>query len=134
MFLLSSLIVILLDQLSKIWAMYQGWSVVNRGVSFGWLQHLSPGLLNLGLIGLVIFLAANYRRSWQAHPWWSGVFWGGVVANLLDRVLLGGVVDWLSLPFLKFQNNLADCAIVLGLLGLVLQQLRHWKKHHAAAV
>ena len=51
-------------------------------------------------------------------------YWGlvliGAFSNLLDRLYLGGVADYLSLPFIPSLFNLADAFIFTGALLLAL--------------
>ncbi len=48
-----------------------------------------------------------------------GMFSGGVVGNLADRILYGHVIDFIDvhLPFIDYRwpaFNIADCGIVMG--------------------
>ena len=52
---------------------------------------------------------------------------GGALGNLVDRILFGGVVDFLHLHYGSFSwyvFNLADCAIVAGVGALLYDSLR----------
>jgi signal peptidase II len=49
----------------------------------------------------------------------SGLLVGGALGNLADRVRIGAVIDWVDLPLWP-TFNLADAAIVAGVLCLVL--------------
>lgn len=119
MFILSLLSVVVLDQLSK--AAAQQWLdvVFNPGISFNWLV----GVPQMGLMVLVGVMALGigwylWRRR-QAYPLWAGLFVGGMLSNGLDRLLLGGVRDWFTIPGTQIMNNFADVAISIGMIGIV---------------
>ena len=89
--------------------------VENRGAAFGVLP--GQGFL-LSLLGLVILagLIIYYARLKFVSPWLIasvGLIAGGSVGNLIDRVRLGHVVDFIAIgPWPKF--NVADSAITVG--------------------
>lgn len=110
--------VFFLDQFSKILAAAIDIPIyVNEGVSFGWRP--AGEWLTMGLALFVGFLAVTTYRYWRRAPLITGLFLGGVLANLLDRVLYGGIRDWLLIPFVGLYNNLADWAIAMAVLLLV---------------
>ena len=132
------------DQLSKQWARARlapdraGITIVegyfdlryseNDGAAFGFLRGV-PGARYLFFpVGIVALVAvARYLR--KARPEQRrvavelGVLAGGVVGNLADRVLFGRVTDfilWHAHSHAWPLFNLADAALVLGVLGLWL--------------
>ncbi len=56
--------------------------------------------------------------------WIPGLVVGGALSNASDRLLLGSVRDFLTIGHLAV--NLADLAVLAGLLGFTLTQLSHW--------
>jgi len=111
--------VILIDQVSKWLASREGVVSLNTGVSFGWFQNLPIPLL-IAVLGLVlgggVWLAKNHFKD---QPLALGLLIGGGLSNLLDRLLLGGVRDWLAIPGTRLYNNLADYAIGLAVVLLL---------------
>jgi signal peptidase II len=97
----------------------------NRGAAFG----LFP---NLGVLVTVTSLAVLLGLVWQftrePHPpWWrvvaTGAIAGGALGNLIDRVRLGYVVDFIAVG--RWPNfNVADSAITIGALLLCWGWLR----------
>ena len=139
--------VIALDQLSKAWvlgpldlvargqvAVLPPWLnltyVANTGVSF----HLFAGG-DVSRWGLSVFsvLVAG-ALAWWAHAADKavqaaglGLIIGGALGNAVDRVRLGHVTDFVDvsggLPFFPWVFNVADSAITVGVIVLVLEGL-----------
>jgi signal peptidase II len=65
---------------------------------------------------LTIYFAFNARRPGIWLP--VGAVMGGALGNLADRAREGSVIDYVD-PVLWPAFNLADAAIVLGILGLL---------------
>ncbi len=132
----AALVVILLDQLTKalvrtfidtgdIWPS-SGWPVrlnhvTNSGAAFGILQDQTVFLIVTALIGLVaIYL--YYRFPPFEHPVASlavGMMLGGAAGNLVDRVRLGEVTDFISFPHYP-SFNVADSSITIGIAVLII--------------
>lgn len=92
----------------------------NDGVAFG----LAGGggiliilLASVALIALGFFIASApaSNLTWVS----GGLILGGAVGNLIDRVRLGHVTDFILLPGWP-AFNLADCAITVGVVLLAI--------------
>jgi signal peptidase II len=96
----------------------------NRGIAFGSLTKLPPGVLYVGISVLVAVLAVAVLRGWpKESPTAGGLLLGGAVGNLGNRLLEGHVTDFVAVPnFSVF--NLADVAITFGIVLLLLKNLR----------
>jgi signal peptidase II len=103
----------------------------NRGISYGLFpQHNEFGrwaLVVLSLAAAVLFsiwmLSARSRIVVAA----LALLIGGALGNALDRMLYGAVVDFVSLHALGWRwyvFNLADAAIVAGVIGLLYDAVR----------
>jgi len=93
-------------------------NVRNSGVAFGFLS--GAGTAVAVLTALALALLVGYFATRAATPWlWlpAGMLLGGALGNLIDRVGDGEVTDFID-PYAWPAFNLADTAIVLGLLGL----------------
>ena len=93
--------------------------VRNEGVAFGALSGGGPLLVTviaLALAGLVAYFMTNSNMPLLWLP--VGLILGGALGNLADRAREGAVVDFID-PIAWPAFNLADAAIVLGVLGLV---------------
>lgn len=102
----------------------------NQGVNFGLMAGNGDltrwALIVLALVISVavwIWVARKERHSalMQAS---AGILIGGALGNVIDRFVYGAVADFLnmSLPFWNnpFSFNVADIAIFVGAVGLVL--------------
>jgi signal peptidase II len=91
----------------------------NRGVAFGALEGkggVVGVLIALALVALVVWFALNATRAWLWLP--VGLLLGGALGNLIDRAREGAVTDFIDPTFWP-AFNLADSAIVIGVLGLL---------------
>lgn len=113
------LIALVLDQVTKHIASFAGIVQINHGVSFGLLS--GPWLTVLLLIFFVAFFEWSCSRWHKLYPIASGILLGGAMSNIVDRIVLNGVRDFLPIPFLNIQNNLADWFIVLAFVWILLK-------------
>jgi signal peptidase II len=118
-----TLAVVGVDQLTKLWAAQHGWSSLNPGISFGWLSQVSGSWLTVILVLVGLGMTRLVWRMSRSPQVARGLLLGGVISNLIDRILLGGVRDWLPVPILGVRNNLADYAIAVGVIWLVSHYL-----------
>jgi signal peptidase II len=93
--------------------------VSNTGVSFGMGQGQSDAfsVLSLAIIAVLLW----YRRKAPAGATWLnvalGLQVGGALGNLVDRVTIGHVTDFLDFQFWPV-FNVADSSIFVGVLLL----------------
>jgi signal peptidase II len=92
----------------------------NSGVAFSLLSGSAVTVTVLALIVLVVLICYFARHSSQTLLWLpTGMIAGGALGNLIDRLRIGAVTD-----FIKFPDwpafNVADTAITLGVVALVL--------------
>jgi signal peptidase II len=141
-FLVFSLALVLtgfLDQLAKslaathlapgvpvrLWGFIQLSLTHNAGSAFGLFQG---GWVPIGatIVVCVVVLGYAWRGGLRRAPRRSiplGLIVGGAVGNLLDRVRLGAVVDFIDLQVWPV-FNVADIAITVGILILALEVFR----------
>ena len=136
--------VAVIDQLVKLWII--GWlaeppgfvevlpffnlvMVWNRGVSFGLLgdadlaPYLMAGIAGMVVIGLVIWLARVAQRLLAAS---IGLIIGGALGNIVDRLRLGAVADFVDLHAGGYHwpaFNVADAAITVGVAVMLIDSL-----------
>ena len=97
--------------------------VQNSGIAFGLFPRATGIVIALTAI-VVLWMVAFFARSGGRHPVLPvglGLVIGGSLSNLVDRVRLGHVTDFLDVSVWP-AFNLADCFIVVGV-GLLLAAL-----------
>lgn len=137
--------VIVLDQLSKWWALSAlqpagvphpvvpgllNWTLAfNRGAAFsflasseGWQRWFFVLLAVVISAVLVVWLARTARRDWRtALP--LGLIVGGALGNLIDRLHAAQVTDFIQVYYREWSYpvfNLADCGITVGAVLLIV--------------
>ena len=93
--------------------------VRNSGVAFGALAGggaLVWVLTTVAVVGLVGYFAVHSDRPWLGLP--VGAIAGGALGNLADRARDGSVIDFID-PVAWPAFNIADIAVVVGILGFV---------------
>jgi len=94
--------------------------VQNTGIAFGLFAGATP-LVILATGGVVAWMLVFFGRSGARHPILPaalGLLVGGSLSNLVDRVRVGHVVDFVEVPHWP-AFNLADSVIVVGVAVLV---------------
>ena len=92
----------------------------NTGVAFSFLAGtgaLVYAVTAAALVALVSFLLSRPERRLLWLP--TGMLVGGAIGNLIDRLALGSVIDFIKLPDWP-AFNLADSSITIGLIILVV--------------
>jgi signal peptidase II len=133
-FALTALLVAAADQLTKtLWirsypegqpifeaGFFRIVHISNTGAAFGLFQNQSFVLTIVALIGIVAILFYTfyvYRRFPYLESWLSrvalGLILGGTVGNLIDRLRLGHVTDFIDVGIWP-SFNIADPALVVG--------------------
>jgi signal peptidase II len=113
----------------------------NKGAAFSFLAD-QPGwqrwFFTAVSIGVSIMLIVWIQRLPRGAVWLPialALILGGAIGNLIDRVIYGHVVDFISVHwnnryFPAF--NIADSAITLGAIMMVLDVIREIKEERAA--
>ena len=99
--------------------------VENRGVAFGMFKDMR--WIFVALTALLIFAIAFYmfkkRPDGKLFYILAGLIIGGGIGNLIDRILYGYVIDYLSLSFFPPVCNFADYCITGGVIVLAVYML-----------
>lgn len=97
----------------------------NRGVAFGMFQDGTVFFAIATGVVIILFsflLIKNYKKS-KLFSTAAALIIGGGVANLIERVFLGYVVDYLQLSFFPPVCNFADYCITAGTVCLIVYLL-----------
>jgi signal peptidase II len=106
--------------------------VRNDGVAFGALAGggtIVALVVAAALGALVAYFAFNAHRPLVWLP--TGLLLGGAVGNVIDRIRLDAVTDFLKLPAWP-AFNLADMAITVGVVLLLIVLERGERARHGA--
>jgi signal peptidase II len=148
--LFSAFLVIVLDQAAKLWLLFVyelGTKgpvrlapfldlvlIWNTGISYGWFQQDGPlgqwALLALKAIAVALLWIWLARAGSRLTAIALGLVIGGAIGNAIDRLAYGAVADFVlfhittaSFSFSWYVFNLADAAIVAGVVGLLYESL-----------
>lgn len=127
-----TLAIIAVDQLTKVAAGHlaaghTSGAIVplrNREFTLGIAAPPERITLIICAVGIVVFGAHVVRATmrYRFDPALAALVLGGAMSNLIDRLVGGSVRDFLATPWVVF--NLADVAVVVGLVGYLLARLR----------
>jgi signal peptidase II len=142
-FAVLAVLVVLADQLTKAWlvsvlAPGQSMQVIgdvvrlvhsqNTGGLFGFLRGQAAPFAALSLVVMALIVAYHARSPRSGYLTLTlGLLLGGAIGNLVDRVRLGYVVDFVDagIGTLRWYTfNVADACISLAILLLIAAALR----------
>ena len=142
-FYITVILVAIIDQISKYTALYNLNDVVNLscfmnfvlvknfGISFGILNFGIPLLvtrvfLTILVLSIVIFILKTQQKNIA-----TALIIGGAFGNLIDRIFLGYVIDFIDLFIGSYHwpvFNIADSAICIGSVMYVFNNKKYSKK------
>lgn len=158
-----TLIILVLDQVTK-WAivtymeLYETRSVIgeffyiashrNRGAAFGILQDQRWFFIVVTLIVVAVLIVYLYKMSKEKQHLLCialSFLLAGALGNFIDRVRTGEVVDFLlfrfqfnffgkAIDYYFATFNVADTAITLGVIVVMLDLLLQWRKEKRKGV
>lgn len=118
-FFLVAALVIVLDQLTKFIADRFFYTVHNTGAAFGLFQNMTLILIVISIIVIGIILYYYKSLTKASLTVYTGLILGGTISNLIDRIFLGYVIDFINFRIWP-AFNLADLAITIGVIGLII--------------
>lgn len=144
-----ALVVLVLDQITKLWAaaslplwtsktvipgFFNLVHVLNKGAAFGFLSDLDATwrpYFFLGVTALAVVLILHLLRTVPREDTVLftalGLILGGALGNLVDRIRLGEVIDFLDFYIGQYHwpaFNVADIAISIGSVLLLVSVYR----------
>ncbi len=135
-FSLTALLVVAADQLSKLWirsnlasgeslpetGLFRLTRIHNTGAAFGIFQGQSLPLTIVAIVGIIVILlfALYFSRRFlfldnRLSKLALGLVLGGTIGNLIDRLRLGYITDFIDIGIWP-AFNLADSSIVVGVI------------------
>ncbi len=141
-FFLISLCVVLLDQIIKFFirnSMNPGDSipvinnifhityVTNSGAGFGIMQGKISLLIwfSMVVIGIILFYYDKIQEK-KSLQIFSGLILGGILSNLIDRLLFGFVIDFLDFRIWPV-FNIGDSCVCIGVFFLIIYFIKKEK-------
>lgn len=140
----GSIIFLIIDQISKLLVMnsfplakqiniildfFSLMYVKNYGAAFSIL--IDQRLFLIIVTGVVLFIINHYFLDQKTYKRYEIVLYsmiiGGILGNLIDRIIHGFVVDFLSFKIFNYYFptfNLADSFIVIGIIILLIINIR----------
>ena len=125
-FSLISAGVLLLDQGIKLFILKGNFSyTTNTGAGFGILPDTSSVLvwISIFVLGIILYHHDKLAKEDKFLHFSTALLFGGTLGNLIDRVRLGYVIDFIDLGFWP-SFNIADLAITAGAIGLLIYSFR----------
>ncbi|WP_370262230.1 signal peptidase II [Limnobacter sp.] len=140
-----SVVLILLDQITKLWvqarldlgavvevtSFFNLVHVLNPGAAFsfladqsGWQKHFLSAVAVVASIVILFMMRSSSHRKFSMICLASIL--GGAIGNLIDRLLHGAVIDFLDFYVQHYHwpaFNVADVAITVGAIGLIIDEL-----------
>jgi signal peptidase II len=140
-FLLPAAIIVLLDQAAKQFFWYLGKNfdiidgvfkitlVKNTGAAFGMFPGGRAFFVVASILASIVIVVLGLRTP--KDMFWRrltlGLILGGAVGNLIDRMFFGEVIDFFDMGIGMHRwpvYNVADIAVTLGAIGLMISLLR----------
>ena len=139
--LLITIFSILIDQLSKLiiisnFEVGKSLSVIPSFFSITYVKNtgaawgmFSNGTIILSLVSIV-FLFFAFKYIYEAknislfNVFAYGMLLGGIIGNLIDRLIRGYVVDFLNFEIFNYDFpvfNIADCFIVISIILIIIE-------------
>jgi signal peptidase II len=133
-FAIIAIVVVIIDQFTKflIRHFHPNWNlsilniqfIQNTGAGFGILQGRT---LWLGILSLIvaILIIYNYKHiskeKWMQYAF--AIFLGGTIGNMIDRLAIGYVTDFINLSFWP-AFNIADACLSIAVIIIIILTLR----------
>lgn len=133
LYILLAVGLVILDQISKYWAstvlfkegfievipgVFEFHYTQNRGVAFSMLQDQRWVFIPISIlmtVALIIMLIRSPLHHNKLFCISTILVIAGAIGNLIDRIVLGYVIDFLYFSLIDFPIfNFADCCVVIG--------------------
>lgn len=145
--IISFLVLVFLDQITKYFAVltlkdgepfviiqnvFELHYLENRGAAFGMLQNKQIFLLSLAVIFLLFMCYVFYKmpseKKYIPLRVLGVMILAGAIGNMIDRVRLHYVVDFLYFKLINFPIfNVADCYVTVAAFSLLFLVLFYYK-------
>jgi len=99
--------------------------VTNSGAAFGMFPSRTNILIIISIIAIILIIVLKIKMNLKSvfYNLALGFVLGGAMGNLIDRILIGEVTDFLHLAYFAV-FNVADSFIVIGFCIIILIIIR----------
>ena len=101
--------------------------VENKGAAFGMFAGLGNEIfIVFSLVAILFIIVYLFKTTRATEIWALSLILGGAAGNLLDRILIGKVVDFIDVYIGKWHwpsFNVADSALTVGISLFVISSL-----------
>ncbi len=108
-------------------------NVKNTGAAFGILPNLSNNIfIFLSIVAIILIIIYILRTFKRLEVFSLSLVLGGAIGNLIDRVTIGKVIDFIDFFMNKWHwpaFNVADSALSIGIILFLWGNIRHWRHH-----
>lgn len=94
--------------------------VENFGIAFGMFQNKTLFfIICIAIIAaILLYFIFKMRKQYVFYTICLSLIFGGAIGNLIDRIRLGFVVDFIHFSFFPPVFNIADSGVVVGAIAL----------------
>jgi len=123
-FAITACAVILIDQAAKLLIKKTGEYTLNTGAVFGLMQGTNYLLaaITLAFLAFITFYHKKLPKNRYANAAFA-LITGGLTANMIDRIFIGGVIDFIKIGWWP-AFNIADSAATIGVIGLIAYYMK----------
>lgn len=108
-------------------------NVKNTGAAFGILPNLSNNIfIFLSIVAVILIIIYILRTFKRLEVFSLSLVLGGAIGNLIDRVTIGKVIDFIDFFVNKWHwpaFNVADSALSIGIILFLWSNIRQWRHH-----
>ena len=146
LYFIIALAVVLIDQLKKQWLYGQSFSVIgnilwiessfNTGAAFSMMSGALWFFITVAVIACIIMIYLLISKKWGLTTFNKisiALVLGGAIGNLIDRIIFGGVRDFIYFKSINFAIfNIADAAVTVGgvllVVGIIIEIIKAFAK------
>ena len=141
MMILIGIIIVILDQLSKMLILNKEITIIPNFLNFTYTQNtgmafgIGNSMLAIVIINVIIIASILvflvFKRNELDNITYAGLILvlSGGIGNLIDRIFRGYVIDFINVNIFNFPNfNIADISIVTGIIMLFIMVIISFKE------
>ena len=95
------------------------WSILNN-------HQILLSLISIVLLIVIFIIKKNFKRNTRNDIAFA-LLYGGIIGNLVDRVIHGYVIDFIDFKILSYDSpifNIADITIVIGIFLIIFAMIK----------